>query len=1059
MHSRLIDRIADSVGVGGLTNQTYTTTLSLFKTEKVSLMKNYSTSTLFSWALKITAFISIVFLSGLIINVNAAGVRLDPTFNTGTLLSRGFIRSMAVQPDGKIIIGGFYTLANGSVRNSLVRVNADGSLDNTFNTGSGPNSFVEVITLRADGKILIGGSFTFFNGVGRNRIARLNSDGSVDTSFDPGTGATGNIHAIAQAPDNDLYVGGLFTGFNGFARGRIVRLNENGSVDPDFNPGTGASAPVYDVKLQPDGAVVICGSFSTVNGLARRRVARLLPNGSVDGLFVSGISSNSQTAYALALQIDGRIIVGGYLRDPGFNSKGMVRLLQDGSVDSTFDSGIWPSVAGVRVLRLQPDGKILAGGVFNNMSGRRNVARFIADGSVDQSFSPGAGANAGVLALALQADGKILIGGDFYHFNGNTNDVVSVVRLNADGSGDSSLSFSTRTPGVVYDLAVLPNGKTVIAGDFIEINGERQHNVARLNADGSRDNTFDPLYGTDAYWVYSLVVQTDGKLVIGGLFTDVNYASHNNIARLNANGTVDSSFNAGTDEDVNDMKLQPDGKLVIGGVFTEVNGASCIGIARLSSDGNLDMSFQQTSDIAAALLYDLTIQPDGKIIIGGLVFSSSLAQWNIARLNANGTLDASFNVGTGANNFVLSTAVQPDGKVLIGGQFTSVNGVSRNRIARLKPDGSVDDSFTGTGANSTVWTIEPLADGKIFIGGYFNNINGVPRTGIARLNPDGSLDNSVNISISGGVEVIRTQVDGKVLLGGYRITPSTPIVRLVLGSAPFDFDGDGKTDVSVFRPSGGYWYISQSSNNAFRADQFGANGDLIAPGDYDGDGKTDTAVFRPSNGYWYFLDSSTGGFRFTQFGQAGDIPATGDFEGDGKSDVCVFRPSTGTFYLLYSSDGSFHYQQWGTNGDVPVTGDFDGDSKSDFAIYRPSISAFYVLRSSDGGITGQQWGTSGDRPLAADFDGDGKTDIAVYRPSAGAWYYLQSSDNGFRGIAWGTSGDIPVAGEYDGDGKWDVAIFRPSTGTFYVLQSINGALRAEQFGTNGDVPVASAYVQ
>lgn len=275
---------------------------------------------------------------------------------------------------------------------------------------------------------------------------------------------------------------------------------------------------------------------------------------------------------------------------------------------------------------------------------------------------------------------------------------------------------------------------------------------------------------------------------------------------------------------------------------------------------------------------------------------------------------------------------------------------------------------------------------------------------------------------------------------------------------PFDFDGDGRTDISVFRPSDAAWYWLQSSDGAFTGRQFGVSSDVIVPADYDGDGKTETAVFRPSTGIWYFIDSSTTAFRAVQFGTNGDTPAPADYDGDGKADISVFRPSTGTFYLLHSSDNSFHAQQWGTSGDVPVMGDYDGDGKAETAVYRPSASSFYILQSSNGGIIGQQWGTAGDKAVAADFDGDGKTDICVYRPSTSSWYYLQSSDNSFRGIAWGTSGDVPVAGDYDGDGKADIAVWRPSTGAFYILQSTNGSLRAEQFGLNGDLPVAAAYI-
>lgn len=271
----------------------------------------------------------------------------------------------------------------------------------------------------------------------------------------------------------------------------------------------------------------------------------------------------------------------------------------------------------------------------------------------------------------------------------------------------------------------------------------------------------------------------------------------------------------------------------------------------------------------------------------------------------------------------------------------------------------------------------------------------------------------------------------------------------------FDFGGDAKADVAVFRPIGGNWYIIDSANNAFSAQQFGAQGDLAAPEDYDGDGRADLGVFRPSTGAWYLLRSRDG-FNGLQFGTNGDRPVSGDYDGDGKADVGVFRPSTGAWYILNSGNGSFTAMTFGTQGDLPAPGDFDGDGKFDIAVFRPSTGAWYILQST-AGFKAQQFGANGDRPDPADFDGDRKADLAVFRPSTGDWYILQSTA-GFRGQTFGSNGDVPIAADYDGDGKSDVAVWRPANGGWYILNSSNGAFRAEAFGAVGDTPAPGSYV-
>lgn len=269
-----------------------------------------------------------------------------------------------------------------------------------------------------------------------------------------------------------------------------------------------------------------------------------------------------------------------------------------------------------------------------------------------------------------------------------------------------------------------------------------------------------------------------------------------------------------------------------------------------------------------------------------------------------------------------------------------------------------------------------------------------------------------------------------------------------------DFDGDRKTDVSVFRPASGDWFILNSSNQGFVGLAFGTSTDIPAPADFDGDGKTDPAVYRPSEGNWYSLGKA---YTFTSrnFGTAGDIPAPADYNGDGKADYAVFRPSNGTWYIANSDSlNTVTIVQFGQNGDKPAIGDYDGDGRSDIAVWRASVGDWYVLNSSNGSFFGARFGISTDLPAQGDFDGDGRTDLAVYR--SGTWFLLQTTA-GFSAVTFGTNGDLPVTGDYDGDNKADAAVFRPSNGVWYVLQSASGFF-AVAFGTNGDKPVPNMYL-
>ena len=278
-----------------------------------------------------------------------------------------------------------------------------------------------------------------------------------------------------------------------------------------------------------------------------------------------------------------------------------------------------------------------------------------------------------------------------------------------------------------------------------------------------------------------------------------------------------------------------------------------------------------------------------------------------------------------------------------------------------------------------------------------------------------------------------------------------------LNDKPSDFDGDGKTDVSIFRPSTGVWSILNSSNSSATDTSFGQGTDKVAPGDYDSDGKTDIGVWRPSDGTWYIIQSSDSTFNAYQFGSNGDIPVANDYDGDDKTDRAVFRPSDGNWYILKSSNSQVQSVAFGVSTDKPVIGDYNGDERADFAVFRPSDSTWYVMRSSDFGTFGQQFGNSSDKPVQGDYDGDGITDYATFRPSDSNWRVLNSSNSTTTVQYWGSSSDKPAPGDYDGDGKYDFGLYRSSDGTWYILLS-NNQTYYSVFGVSEDFPTPSSYI-
>lgn len=515
--------------------------------------------------------------------LNADG-SIDGAFNPG---ANARTNVMALQADGKILVGGDFTALGGETgttpRRYIGRLNAGGTVDLTFDPGV--NDWVGTLVVQPDGKILVGGSFGALGGGGdgvtsRSRIGRLNTDGSLDTTFNPG--ANWHVYTFLVQSDGRILVGGEFTGLGGgtgtTTRSRIGRLYADGSLDADFNPG--ASSTVRALAVQADGKILVGGDFSTLGGAARAGIGRLIADGALDATFDPGTNNG---VYAVALQADGKILVGGDFTTIGGGGTGsttrnrIARLNSDGSVDTSFDPG---ADGRVHTIAVQPGGKILVGGSFTGLGGgtgataRNRIGRLNIDGSVDTSFDPGA--NNDIYGIAVQPNGQILLAGPFTMLGeGGTGATVRnrIGRVNADGSLDNT--FDPGANGIVYPIAVQRDGKILVGGNFTTAGGggsglTARSRIARLNADGTVDDSFDP--GANGI-VYTISVGVNGRILLGGSFTTLGgggtgTATRNYIGRLNADGSLDTTFDPGSSGGVAALAVQADGKVLVGGAFS-----------------------------------------------------------------------------------------------------------------------------------------------------------------------------------------------------------------------------------------------------------------------------------------------------------------------------------------------------------------------------------------------------------------------------------------------------------------------------------------------------------
>ncbi len=736
---------------------------------------------------------------------------LDHSFNQGFNLDATdcSIKKLIVQPDGKILAAGASTILFSRWR--LVRFNVDGSLDESFiPLHIYPDQEISslALALQQDGRILIA-----TGEIGNpNRLIRLNANGSIDSSFYTGTSllATADVTSLGLQNDGKIIV----AGYNlSNSSGNILRLNTDGTSDTGFDTDSVSAAlgntNVYirGVSIQTDNKIIVNGNFKLSGNSEGEGIKRLNVNGSEDSSFnfttfvqlgIEGIGSIA----SVSIQTDGKIIAAGrVVFSNGVNPTGygIARFNTDGSQDLSFYGNLTSINSpfdpyDILCTSLQSDGKIIVGGHFFDFSTylpEKNVTRLNTDGSFDNTFETGTGVTAGYPeTIAILPDGKILLA-TVYHYN-NSADLNGVACLNSDGS----LANRCGPNSMVSASSPQADGKIIIAGGFTTYNGiARLKHVARINTDGSLDVSFDP--DSCIHYINTLAIQPDEKIILGGS----GFFGQSPLIRLNGDGGIDNSFtsaipgsNSYYASNISSIVLQSDGKIIVGGSFP--NDIVCY---RLNTDGSIDNSFNPGIIPNGYFIQSIAVQADNKIILSGNFASyNNIAIKNIVRLNTDGSIDNSFNTDIEMLDFtqgIGQVAIQQDGRIVI-------NGFSQNHfnsiLKRLNTDGTGDESFNpdfaftdGDGFQlANRFLIQ--ADGKIIMHALRNWADGL--TGLFRLNEDGTADHSFQCGLgfynfpSGQVNSMFIQTDGNLVIAGsfsgYDSIPINNLARILNTPCP-----------------------------------------------------------------------------------------------------------------------------------------------------------------------------------------------------------------------------------------------------------------------------------
>jgi uncharacterized delta-60 repeat protein len=628
---------------------------------------------------------------------NAGAVGFGTSQGSGFIVANQGVRSLAVQPDGKVLVGGAFGSYNGQTVSSLMRLNPDGSIDATFATGTGirmgtGTGRVEALLVQADGKILVGGSFDSYNGQTVGNVVRLNTNGSRDASFalqSVGVGPTNQVRALVQQPDGKLLIGGVFSQANGQASPNLLRLQLNGALDNTFSVGSAAqNSGIYKLRLQPDGSVLVMGDFTQFNGAVRGGLAKVSSTGTLDAALNAGGAGSNALVYDAVPVAGGQLLIGGtFTSYHGVARTGLARISQSsGSVDPAYNPII--SFRGsLNMVAPLNTGQIVIAGDFDQFNGRPVASGAMhllnADGSYNAVFAPGIAPY-----QYVQPDGRIYVS----TINSSSN-TGTITRHLPSGTADASFAPVT----VVMDptqrsalyLRVTPTGELLLMGGFLSVNGTARGKLAKVSATGALDPSFIPV---GAWQSSTATGNLDAwPLATGQVYVCWDDNGRSNLVRLNATGILDNTFVNGsgpyTSPNVTAnyyrlVDVQPNGQPFVQGNFTSFSGQPALNLVRLRLSGAPDPTFTAALTINASS--DVRRQPDGRLLVSQ--FSGSLNSV-LRRLNADGSIDGSFQAVSIPNSVYITPygqVLQPqDGKILIYGRFSTVNGQVRVGLARL----------------------------------------------------------------------------------------------------------------------------------------------------------------------------------------------------------------------------------------------------------------------------------------------------------------------------------------------------------------------------------------